>query len=143
MNFIFQLVLLEEDRWIEFHVQYGNYFRLRIPKFGRDISYHEPSADLYIVGSGYIKVFSFDLITVSFLLHETHLKNFLFCLKFFAKATFCIFSPDAYRVNLEQGRFMTPCTTKATSLTKCDVNPEHHLMIFGTWEVRLVDLIFN
>ena len=49
--FDFQIVFLQCDRYIEFHARYGRYHRLRIPKFGRDMAYHEPSCDLYVVGS--------------------------------------------------------------------------------------------
>ncbi|XP_067142947.1 nucleolar protein 10-like [Centruroides vittatus] len=47
-----KIVFLQDDRYIEFHVAYGRYYRIRIPKFGRDIAYHSPSCDLYCVGSG-------------------------------------------------------------------------------------------
>uniref|UniRef100_A0A915I7K5 NUC153 domain-containing protein n=1 Tax=Romanomermis culicivorax TaxID=13658 RepID=A0A915I7K5_ROMCU len=89
------MIFLQEERWVEFHVQYGRYFRFRIPKFGRDLNYNESNCDLYIVGSG----------------------------------------NDIYRLNLEQGRFMTPFTsTQAASLTRCDLNNEHQLLMCGTWE---------
>ncbi|XP_076236423.1 nucleolar protein 10-like isoform X2 [Calliopsis andreniformis] len=45
-----KLVFLQCDRHIEFHVAHGKYYRLRIPRFGRDLSYHYPSCDLFIVG---------------------------------------------------------------------------------------------
>uniref|UniRef100_A0A3Q1CFR2 Nucleolar protein 10 n=1 Tax=Amphiprion ocellaris TaxID=80972 RepID=A0A3Q1CFR2_AMPOC len=35
----------------EFHSQHGHYYKTRIPKFGRDFSYHYPSCDLYFVGA--------------------------------------------------------------------------------------------
>lgn len=47
-----KIVFLQEDRHIEFHSQAGRWFRLRIPKFGRDLAYHYPSCDLYIAASG-------------------------------------------------------------------------------------------
>lgn len=47
-----KLVFLQEDRHVEFHSQAGRWFRMRIPKFGRDLSYHYPSCDLYIAASG-------------------------------------------------------------------------------------------
>lgn len=47
-----KLVLLQADRYIEFHAQYGRYYRTRMPKFGRDMVYHKPSCDLYLVGDG-------------------------------------------------------------------------------------------
>lgn len=46
-----KLVFLQCDRYIEFHAAYGRYYRLRIPKFGRDLQYHYPSCDLFIVGA--------------------------------------------------------------------------------------------
>ncbi|XP_072266189.1 nucleolar protein 10 [Pyxicephalus adspersus] len=45
-----KIVFLQSDRYVEFHSQHGRYYRLRIPKFGRDFSYHYPSCDLYFVG---------------------------------------------------------------------------------------------
>jgi len=45
------LVFLQSDRYVEFHAQYGRYFRLRIPNFGRDLAYHTPSCDLYLGGA--------------------------------------------------------------------------------------------
>ena len=61
--FHFQIVFLHNDRYIEFHSQSGFYYKTRIPKFGRDFSYHYPSCDLYFVGARY-----WDLITLCFLL---------------------------------------------------------------------------
>ncbi|KAG2467858.1 NOL10 protein, partial [Polypterus senegalus] len=46
-----QLVFLHCDRYVEFHSQHGFYYKTRIPKFGRDFSYHYPSCDLYFVGA--------------------------------------------------------------------------------------------
>ncbi|XP_072221453.1 nucleolar protein 10 isoform X2 [Leuresthes tenuis] len=45
-----KLVFLHCDRYIEFHSQHGHYYKTRIPKFGRDFSYHYPSCDLFFVG---------------------------------------------------------------------------------------------
>lgn len=36
---------------MEFHAAHGRYYRLRIPKFGRDMKYHFPSCDLFLVGA--------------------------------------------------------------------------------------------
>ncbi|KAM3725523.1 Nucleolar protein [Dirofilaria immitis] len=47
-----RFVLLEEERYVEVHVAYGRYFRLRIPKFGHDMTFCREVSDLYIVGSG-------------------------------------------------------------------------------------------
>uniref|UniRef100_A0A4W4F4M8 Nucleolar protein 10 n=1 Tax=Electrophorus electricus TaxID=8005 RepID=A0A4W4F4M8_ELEEL len=46
-----KLVFLHIDRYVEFHSQHGHYYKTRIPKFGRDFSYHYPSCDLYFVGA--------------------------------------------------------------------------------------------
>ncbi|KAK9510269.1 hypothetical protein O3M35_005089 [Rhynocoris fuscipes] len=47
-----KLVFLQNDRHVEFHAAGGRYYRLRIPKFGRDMKLHYPSCDLYIVAAG-------------------------------------------------------------------------------------------
>lgn len=46
-----KIVFLTCNRCVEFHAQYGRYYRTRIPKFGRDLAYHYPSCDLYLVGA--------------------------------------------------------------------------------------------
>lgn len=46
-----KMVFLQCDRYVEFHVRYGAYFRTRIPKFGRDLAYDQCSCDLYFVGA--------------------------------------------------------------------------------------------
>lgn len=46
-----KLVFLHIDRYVEFHSQHGHYYKTRIPKFGRDFSYHYNSCDLYFVGA--------------------------------------------------------------------------------------------
>jgi ribosome biogenesis protein ENP2 len=43
--------MLLDDRNIEIHAQYGKHFKIRIPKYGRDIAYHTTSSDLFSVGS--------------------------------------------------------------------------------------------
>ncbi|XP_071999684.1 nucleolar protein 10 [Engystomops pustulosus] len=55
-----KLLFLHNDRYIEFHSQHGYYYKFRIPKFGRDFSYHYPSCDVYFVGVG-SDVFRFNL----------------------------------------------------------------------------------
>lgn len=47
-----KLVFLHCDRYVEFHSQNGHYYKTRIPKSGRDFSYHYPSCDLFFVGTG-------------------------------------------------------------------------------------------
>lgn len=39
------------DRYVEFHASHGRHYRLRIPRFGYDMSYHLPSCDLFLVGA--------------------------------------------------------------------------------------------
>ncbi|KAK4880078.1 hypothetical protein RN001_008224 [Aquatica leii] len=46
-----KLIFLQCDRYLELHSAQGRYYRLRIPKFGRDMKYHFPSCDLFIVGT--------------------------------------------------------------------------------------------
>ncbi|EFN87882.1 nucleolar protein 10 [Harpegnathos saltator] len=45
-----KLIFLHCDRNIEIHAAQGKYFKLRIPRFGRDLKYHYPSCDTFIVG---------------------------------------------------------------------------------------------
>ncbi len=37
-------------RYVEIHAQFGRYYRLRIPHFGRDLAYHPQSCDVYFAG---------------------------------------------------------------------------------------------
>ncbi|XP_036321787.1 nucleolar protein 10 [Rhagoletis pomonella] len=46
-----KLVFLQCDRFVEIHSASGRHYRLRIPRFGRDMKYHKPSCDLFIVGT--------------------------------------------------------------------------------------------
>lgn len=46
-----KMVFLQTDRFLEFHAAHGRHYRLRIPKFGRDMKFHSPSCDLFIAGS--------------------------------------------------------------------------------------------
>ncbi|CAH0603169.1 unnamed protein product [Chrysodeixis includens] len=46
-----KIVFLQCDRYVEFHVGHGRHYRLRVPRFGRDIAYHQPSCDLFVVGA--------------------------------------------------------------------------------------------
>ena len=43
-----KIVMLQSERYIEFHTQDGIYYKTRIPTFGRDISYYSRSAELII-----------------------------------------------------------------------------------------------
>jgi len=46
-----KVAFLCADRNIEFHAQYGRHFKIRIPRFGRDLCYNSASADLMAVGA--------------------------------------------------------------------------------------------
>ena len=46
-----KFALLCDDRNIELHAQYGRHFKVRIPKFGRDMIYNPNTADLITVGA--------------------------------------------------------------------------------------------
>ncbi|KAL3117516.1 hypothetical protein niasHT_002833 [Heterodera trifolii] len=45
-----KFILLEEERHVEFHTNYGRYFRLRIPDFGRDMAFCHENSEVNIVG---------------------------------------------------------------------------------------------
>ncbi|XP_071837260.1 nucleolar protein 10-like isoform X2 [Apostichopus japonicus] len=93
-----KVVFMQCDRYVEFHTRFGVHHRLRIPRVGRDLAYHDPSCDLFFVGT----------------------------------------SPEIYRFNLEQGRFLKPFTTKAIAMNCCDMNPAHHLLAAGTAEGKVI-----
>ena len=42
-----KMAFLQCDRFVEFHAQHGKYYKIRIPKYGRDFDYHSASSDLY------------------------------------------------------------------------------------------------
>jgi ribosome biogenesis protein ENP2 len=44
-----KLVVLQTDRTLEFHAGYGKHYRTRIPRFGRDMVFHEPSAGACVI----------------------------------------------------------------------------------------------
>ncbi|KAJ1363570.1 hypothetical protein KIN20_023469 [Parelaphostrongylus tenuis] len=46
-----KIILLEEDRFLEMHAAFGRYFRMRIPRFGRDMAYSLERSDLHLVGA--------------------------------------------------------------------------------------------
>ncbi|KAK6989829.1 nucleolar protein 10 [Biomphalaria glabrata] len=45
-----KVCFLQDDRFVEFHSQFGRLFRMRLPKYGRDLAYYPPSCDMYFVG---------------------------------------------------------------------------------------------
>jgi ribosome biogenesis protein ENP2 len=46
-----KLAFLQDDRHVEVHAAYGKHYRTRIPKFGRAMLYHAPTAELLIAAS--------------------------------------------------------------------------------------------
>lgn len=46
-----KMVFLTCDRFIEFHAAHGRHYRLRIPRFGYAMRYHQPSCDLFVCGA--------------------------------------------------------------------------------------------
>jgi len=45
-------VFLRNDRYLELHDRFAQYYSLRLPKFGRALAYHRSSCDLYAAASG-------------------------------------------------------------------------------------------
>ncbi|KAH3831940.1 nucleolar protein 10-like [Dreissena polymorpha] len=89
-----KIAFLQNDRYIEFHSQFGRYYRTRVPKYGRDLAYYPANCDLFIASV----------------------------------------SPEVYRINLEQGRFLNPLMTNAKEVKCCEFNEHHHLLACGTSE---------
>lgn len=46
-------------------------------------------------------------------------------------------SSDIYRLNLERGQFLTPFSSTASAINKCEINPVHNLVVCGTQEGRV------
>ncbi|KXZ56503.1 hypothetical protein GPECTOR_1g450 [Gonium pectorale] len=82
-----KLAFLCSDRSIMFHARFGSYYRTRVPKFGRDLGYFAPTAELLVVGS----------------------------------------APEVYRLNLAEGRFMSPLPTTSPAVNACGICPAHGL----------------
>uniref|UniRef100_A0A3Q3GIC0 Nucleolar protein 10 n=1 Tax=Labrus bergylta TaxID=56723 RepID=A0A3Q3GIC0_9LABR len=106
-----KLVFLHSDRYVEFHSQHGHYYKTRIPKFGRDFSYHYPSCDLFFVGTS-SEVFRLNLEQGRFLnsLQTDALMFVILSLRL----------DFSLREN-----------------NVCDINPVHHLFATGTSEGRV------
>ncbi|KAK0399975.1 hypothetical protein QR680_003300 [Steinernema hermaphroditum] len=47
-----KFVVLEDERYLEMHATFGRYFRMRIPKAGRDMAYSREASDLFVVAAG-------------------------------------------------------------------------------------------
>ncbi|XP_040569983.2 nucleolar protein 10 [Lepeophtheirus salmonis] len=90
-----KMIFLQADRYVEIHAQGGKYYRLRIPKFGRDLEYHKGNCDVYFAGDG----------------------------------------PSITRLNLEQGRFLSPLSDESDCSVSNDsikINPIHQLIMVGS-----------
>lgn len=87
---------------------YGRYLRLRIPHFGRDMSFCREISELYIAGCKLV---------------------FLY---FKSRKVFYFFSNEIFRLNLEEGRFLEPLKSSAASLNCCQFNDYHQLFVNGT-----------
>eukprot|EP00931_Biecheleriopsis_adriatica_P041216 TRINITY_DN23588_c0_g1_i1.p1 TRINITY_DN23588_c0_g1~~TRINITY_DN23588_c0_g1_i1.p1 ORF type:complete len:540 (-),score=149.68 TRINITY_DN23588_c0_g1_i1:117-1736(-) len=61
-----KLVMLMDDRTLEFHSQYGRHHRMRVPKCGRSLCYDSESCGLFVGGSSN-EVFRLDLEAGTFL----------------------------------------------------------------------------
>lgn len=61
-----KLVMLLDDRTLEFHSQYGRHHRLRVPKCGRSLCYDSESCNLFVAGSS-SEVYRIDLEAGTFL----------------------------------------------------------------------------
>lgn len=61
-----KMVFLTCDRFLEIHAAHGRHYRLRIPRFGYDMSYHKPSCDLFVCGAS-SEVYRFNLERGQFL----------------------------------------------------------------------------
>lgn len=74
-----KLALLLNDRSIEFHTQQGKHYKIRIPKFGRDLCYNSVNCDLMAVGAG-SEVYRINLDQGRFLKpYETSMREMFTC----------------------------------------------------------------
>ncbi|KDN43789.1 hypothetical protein K437DRAFT_257371 [Tilletiaria anomala UBC 951] len=104
---------LQSDRSVELHSQGGTYARVRIPKFGRALGYHFPSADA-IVGAVGNEVYRLNLDQGRFLAP--------FVLEGFGSSAAAGVGGEVLGVN------------------SVDVNPAHGLLAFGTDGAGIVEL---
>uniref|UniRef100_M4BWD3 Uncharacterized protein n=1 Tax=Hyaloperonospora arabidopsidis (strain Emoy2) TaxID=559515 RepID=M4BWD3_HYAAE len=88
-----KLAFLQADRSVTFHAPYGAHYSLRIPKFGRDMTYHRENCELYVAASG----------------------------------------SEVYRINLDQGRFVSPLElqSQSSAANVVQLNPIHQLLGVG------------
>lgn len=94
-----KLVLLQADRSLELHTQGGIYYRVKIPKFGRDLVYDPITCDVVSVGS----------------------------------------SNEAFRLNLDQGRFLKSWETQLEEINSIRIDTRHRLYAIGGKHVEYWD----
>ena len=46
-----KVVFLGDDRSLSFHAAYGFHYKVRVPRFGRDLAYNDVNCELYVCGS--------------------------------------------------------------------------------------------
>ncbi|KAI8922448.1 WD40-repeat-containing domain protein [Powellomyces hirtus] len=90
-------IMLQADRTLELHTQFGLHYKTRVPKFGRALAYHYPTCDLMVAGA----------------------------------------SSEVWRLNLDQGRFLSGMVTDCPAVNVVHINPAHQLFGFGGEDGRL------
>eukprot|EP01038_Epipyxis_sp_PR26KG_P005677 gene5677-7836_t len=60
-----KFVLLQSNRVLNFHASYGTHYSIRIPTFGRDMTYSQDSCDLFVAASSN-EIYRFNLEVGSF-----------------------------------------------------------------------------
>lgn len=113
------MVFLQCDRYIEFHSAEGKYYRLRMPKFGRDMKYHNFSCDLYLVGARYVRFES--TLDIECTRRKINACNFYLRVS----------SSELYRLNLEKGQYQTSFVSRCSEITKVTINPTYGLVMAG------------
>lgn len=103
-----KFALLTADRYIDFHSPFGSHFKIRVPRFGRDLMLNRGTCDVFVCGDG----------------------------------------ADVWRLNLDQGRFLSPIRTTSGmngGNNVCGINPLNSLLAFGgencivdIWDSRVV-----
>ncbi len=76
-----KLVILQNDRYVEFHSQNGKWYRTRIPKYGRDMDFHQSSCDMYFVGAS-SEIYRLNLERGSFMQSLKTEANEILCCEF-------------------------------------------------------------
>jgi len=87
-----KIVFLDSERTLQFHAAYGAHYKLRIPYFGRDLSYDPSNCELFVAACG----------------------------------------KDVYRVDLEQGTFLSPFSSTHDEGVNClGFSPSLQLLACG------------